>query len=55
MDDPALEKPSGRIFERFEVIVEETVLQLDGVQEVEGVLERDLVSVVPGGPVDRLG
>jgi len=53
MDHSAIEQPLGRIAERDEVVIEETILQLDGVQEFEGVLERELVCVVPGCPVDR--
>ena len=52
MDDPAGEEPVGRIAERGEMVVEETILQFDGVQEVERVVEREFVSMVPGGPVD---
>ena len=52
MDDPALEEPVGGIAEPVEVVLEETILQLDRVQEVESVLERDLVRVLARRPVD---
>jgi hypothetical protein len=52
MDDPAGEEPVSCNAERGEMVVEGTILQFDGVQEVERVLEREFVSVVPGGPVD---
>jgi len=55
MDDPAIEQPLGRIAKRDEVVIEETIFQFDGVQEVEGVLERELVSVVTRRPVDVTG
>ena len=52
VDDPAVDEPfEGRI-ERRELVHRETILGVVGVQEVEGVLEIDVVSVAS---VDLIG
>ena len=69
VDDAAIHEPAEGRIERRELLERETILGVVGVQEVEGVVEMDLVSMAPLGdgrnvicqhvdnhssPVDRL-
>lgn len=55
MDDAPIHEPRERVIEGREPLARETILAIIGVQEVEGPVERDLVSVAQIGRAGLVG
>ena len=54
VDDAPIDEPRERVVEGRELLDRETILGVVGVQEVEGVLEIDVVSVASVGRIEGL-